>query len=162
MQGWADTHPGAHLCACLYARKRAGNGWDPGPPPKLNDTTQYRQPQPKGDRGEAGGRRNPAVGKEWKFNKIGRRQVLKIDSHREPVRRKSLTQTGRPEQMKYPKTNLWLHWITLKRVDGGPVRGRNKGKWAVSTDGCWTPHPTREDMEHPMGFSYHPEGLAED
>ena len=32
MQGWEDTHPGAHSNACLYASKKAGNGWDPGPP----------------------------------------------------------------------------------------------------------------------------------
>ena len=102
------------------------------------------------------------MGKKWKLNKIGRRKALRIVCHREPVRHKSLTQTDRPEQMKYPQPNLWLHWITLTRVDGEPVRGRNKGKWAVSTDGCWTPNLKREDMEHPMGFSYHPESLAED
>ena len=96
------------------------------------------------------------------MNKIGRRKTLRIDSHRKPVRHRSLTQPGRSEQMKYPLSNLRLHWITLTRMDGGPVRGRNKGKWAVSTEGCWTPHSTREEMAHPMGSSYHPEGSAEE
>ena len=94
MQGWADTHPGANPNSCPYANQRAGNGWDTGPPIELTDTIQSS----KGARGEAGGRRNPAVGKEWTLNKIGGDKVLSIDSLWNPVRHGSLTHTGRSKQ----------------------------------------------------------------
>ena len=146
MQGRADTHPGANPYSGSYAKQRVGNGWDPGPLIEVTDIIQSSQSHSKGTRGEAGGRRNPAVGKEWTLNKLGGGKVLRIDSHWEPVRHRSLTQTGRSKQ-----SDLWLHWIRLTPVDGGPVRGRNKGKWAVSTDGCWTPHPVGGDMAHSIG-----------
>ena len=47
-------------------------------------------------------------------------------------------------------------------MDGGPVRGRKKSKWAVSTDGCWTPHPVGGDMAHSIGSSCPLEGSAEE
>ena len=108
---------------------------------EVTDTIQSSQSHSKGARGETEGRRNLAVGKVWTLNQIGGDKVVSIDSHRDPVRHRSLTHTGRYKQMKHPQSDLRLHWISLTSVDGGPVRGRKKSKWAVSTDGCWTQHP---------------------
>ena len=90
MQGWADTQPGANPFSRSYVKQRASNGWDPGPPIEVTDTTHL-----KGACGETGGRRNRVVGKVWTRNKIGRNKVLSIDSHCDPVRHRSLTQIGR-------------------------------------------------------------------
>ena len=112
--------------------------------------------------GEPGGRRNRVVGKMWTRTKIGRNKVLSIDSHCDPVRHRSLTQTGRSSQTKNPQSDLRLHWISLTSVDGGPVRGRNKSKWAVSTDGCWASHLVGRDMAHSSESRCSLEGAADD
>ena len=80
-QGWADTHPGANPYSGPYAKQRAGNGWDPGPPIEVTDTIQSSQSHSKGACRETGGRCNLAAGKVWTLNKIGGDQGLNIDSH---------------------------------------------------------------------------------
>ena len=132
------------------------------PPIEVTDTILLSQSHLKGACGATGGRRHRVVGKVWKRNKIGRNQILTIDSHGDLVSPRFLTQTGRPNQTKHPQSDLRLHWISLTSVDGGPVRGRNKSKWAVSTDGCWALHPVGRDMVHSSEPCCPLEGLAEE
>ena len=110
------------------------------PPVEVTDTILLSQSHSKGACGANGGRRHRVGGKVWKRNKIGRNQILTIDSHSDLVSHRFLTQTGSPSPTTHPPSDLRLHWIRFTSVDGGPVRGRNKSKWAVSTDGCWTGH----------------------
>ena len=98
----------------------------------------------------------------WKRKKIGRNQILTFDSHIDLVSHRFLTQTGSPSQTTHPPSDLRLHWIRFTSVDGGPVRGRNKSKWAVSTDGCWTGHPVGRAMVHSSDPCCSHEGLAEE
>ena len=98
---------------------------------------------------------------EWKTNELGRRKSVRTISDMETVRHMSLTQNDRSERKVPNQTTQRLHWLTPSRVDGGLGRGRNKGKWAVSTDGSWTQNLNREDMEQPPGSSYRNEDSAE-
>ena len=56
MQEWADTKCDVYSLSRSYVKKRASNGWDPGPPIEVTDTILLSQSHLKGACGTTGSR----------------------------------------------------------------------------------------------------------